>query len=84
MGPRVGGNLSDKPLSVCIFSTLNWRETLGILDNFLLTKILPQASIDGNVEIRDQELFIFSQCWDMRPLVILIDMEYWEIINSEM
>lgn len=55
MGPRVGGNLSDKPLSECIiFSTLNWRETLGILDNFLSRKILPQATNDGNTEIRDQ------------------------------
>lgn len=84
MGPRVGGNLSDKPLSVCIiFSTLNWRETLGILDNFLFRKILPQATNDGNVEIWDQwarnkNRFLFSPCWDMRPPDILIDMEFWD------
>lgn len=37
-----------------IFSTRNQRETLGILDYFLSRKILPQAAIDGNVEIWDQ------------------------------
>lgn len=54
MGPKVEGNLSDKPLTVCfIFSklnnnirSLNQRETLWGLDNFLSRKIT-----DANVVV---------------------------------
>lgn len=61
MGPKVEGNLSDKPLTVYfIFSelnnnnirSLNQRQALGGLDNFLSRKILLRAGADANVVIR--------------------------------
>lgn len=64
MGPKVEGNSSDKPLSVyLIFSklnnnirSLNQRETLEGLDNFLLRKILVRANTDANVVIQSHSL----------------------------
>lgn len=62
MGPKVEGNLSDKPLTVYfIFSELNNNirpvnqresDSWGGLDNFLSRKILPRANTDANVVIQ--------------------------------
>lgn len=97
MGPKVEGNLSDKPLTVYfIFSELNnnirplnqrERATLGGLDNFLSRKILPRANTDANVVIQSHSagnkkgIVLFLTEWKLSGMPGNELSQHWAVVT---